>query len=127
MKTPLRILSLALALGGASAVAQAQGGGGGGGGRGGMSMEDRKAKMFEGITLTADQKTKIDTVMAQTAKKQQEMRASMQGGGDRQAMMEQMRTLNADQTKEIKAVLTAEQQPIFDKNMEAMMPRRPGN
>ncbi len=129
MKTPIRILALALTLGVAS-VAQAQGGGGGGGmggGRGGMSMEERKAKMFEGITLTADQKTKIDTIMAQTAKKQQDMRAQMQGGGDRQAMMESMRSLQADQTKAIKAVLTAEQQPIFDKNMEAMQPRRPGN
>jgi Spy/CpxP family protein refolding chaperone len=124
MKTPLRILSLALALGVAS-VAQAQGGGGGG--RGGMSMEDRKAKMFEGITLTADQKTKIDTIMAQSSKKQADLRASMGPDGDRQAMMGKMREIQADQTKEIKAVLTADQQPIFDKNMEAMAPRRPGN
>lgn len=128
MKTPLRILSLALALGCVSTVAQAQGGGGGGGGgRGGMSMEDRKAKMFEGITLTADQKTKIDTIMAQTAKKQAELRASMGPDGDRQAMMTKNREMQGEQTKAIKAILTADQQAAFDKNMEAMMPRRPGN
>lgn len=129
MKTPLRILSLALALGCVSTVAQAQGGGGGGGGgRGGMSMEDRKAKMFEGITLTADQKTKIDTIMAQTAKKNAELRASMQAGSPPPAdMREKMMGIRADETKSIKAVLTADQQPIFDKNMEGMAPRRPGN
>ncbi len=129
MKTPLRILSLALALGCAASVAQAQGGGGGGGGgggRGGMSMEQRKARMFEGITLTADQQVKIDTVMAKTATKQAEMRAAMQAGGDRTGMMEKNREIQTEQTKAIKALLTADQQPIFDKNMEAMMPRRPG-
>ncbi len=91
-----------------------------------MNMEQRKARMFEGITLTADQQVKIDTVMAQTARKQAEMRAEMQGGGDRMAMMEKTRELQTEQIKSIKAVLTNDQQPVFDKNMEAMMPRRPG-
>ena len=125
MNTPLRILSLALALGCVSSVAQAQGGGGGGRG---MSMEDRKAKMFEGITLTADQKIQIDTIMAQTAKKTAELRASMQAGGPPPTdMREKMTAMRADEAKAIKAVLIADQQPIFDKNMESMMPRRPGN
>ncbi len=127
MKTPLRILSLALALGCACTVVQAQGGGGGMGGGQRMSAEERKAKMFEGITLTADQKTKIDTVMAQTAKKQAELRASMTPDGDRQAMMTKNREMQAEQTKAIKAVLTADQNTVFDKNMEGMAPRRPGN
>jgi Spy/CpxP family protein refolding chaperone len=127
MKTPLRILSLALALGCASTVAQAQGGGMGGG-RGGMSAEERKAKMFEGITLTADQKTKIDTIMAQTAKKQAEMMAGMQAGGPPSPEMRTKRQeMQAEQTKAIKGVLTADQQAAFDKNMEGMAPRRPGN
>jgi len=127
MKTSLRVLSLVLALGAASTVAQAQGGGGGGGGRGGMSMEERKTRMFEGITLTVDQKTKVDTIMAESAKKQQELRSSMGPDGDRQAMMGKMREIQTEQSKAIKAVLTADQQPVFDKNMEGMMPRRPGN
>ena len=122
MKTSIRIFSLALALGCVSTVAQAQGGGGGRG----MSMEDRKAKMFEGITLTADQKTKVDTIMAETAKKQAELRASMGPDSDRQAMMTKNREMAAEQAKSIKALLTADQQPIFDKNMEGMTPRRPG-
>ena len=122
MKTSIRIFSLALALGCVSTVAQAQGGGGGRG----MSMEDRKAKMFEGITLTADQKTKVDTIMAETAKKQAELRASQAPDADRQAMMGKMREFQAEQAKAIKALLTADQQPLFDKNMEGMMPRRPG-
>ena len=65
--------------------------------------------------------------MAETAKKQTELRSSMGPDGDRQAMMGKMRDIQAEQTKAIKAVLTADQQPVFDKNMEAMMPRRPGN
>ena len=126
MKTSIRIFSLALALGCVSTVAQAQGGGGGGGGRG-MSMEDRKARMFEGITLTADQKTKVDTIMAETAKKQAELRASMGPDSDRQAMRTKNREFQGEQIKAIKALLTADQQRVFDKNMEGMMPRRPGN
>lgn len=126
MKTPLRILSLALALGVAS-VAQAQGGGGGGG-RGGMSMEDRKARMFEGITLAADQKTQIDSIMAATAKKQQELMAGVAAGGPPSPELRTKRTeMQAEQTKAIKAVLKADQQAAFDKNMEGMAPRRPGN
>lgn len=124
MKTSIRIFSLALALGCVSTVAQAQGGGGGRG----MSMEDRKARMFEGITLTADQKTKVDTIMAQTAKKQQEMMAGQTPGGPPSPEMREKRmALRADETKAIKTVLTADQQPAFDKNMEGMVPRRPGN
>jgi len=126
MKTPLRILSLALALGCASTVVHAQGGGGMGGGRG-MSMEDRKAKMFEGITLTADQKTTIDTIMAQTARKQQEMMAAAAGSPPSPEMRTKRQEMQAEQTKAIKAVLTADQHTAFDKNMEGMMPRRPGN
>jgi len=92
-----------------------------------MSMEERKTRMFEGITLTVDQKTKVDTIMAESAKKQQELRSSMGPDGDRQAMMGKMREIQTEQSKAIKAVLTADQQPVFDKNMEGMMPRRPGN
>ncbi len=125
MKTSLRILVAAASL--AIAVPAYAQGGGGGGGRMRMSAEERKAKMFEGITLTADQSVKIDTIMAQSAKKQQEIMASMQSGGDRMQMMEKNRENQAEQAKAIKAVLTADQQPIFEKNMEAMMPRRPGN
>jgi len=129
MKTPVRILALALTLGVAS-VAQAQGGGGGmGGGRGGMSAEERKAKMFEGITLSADQKTKIDTIMAQTAKKNAEFAAAnppTPGTPMAPELRAKRQEIQAEQTKAIKAVLTAEQQATFDKNMEGMMPRRPG-
>ncbi len=129
MKNSLRILVAVASLAVAAPAYAQGGGGGGGGGMGGprMSPEERKAKMFEGITLTADQQTKIDTAMAQSAKKQAELRASMQAGGDRQAMMGQMRDIQTEQTKAIKAVLTAEQAVIFDKNMEALQPRRPGN
>jgi len=130
MKTSLR-LSIATALLALSlpAAASAQGGMGGGmrGGMGGGSPEmqaQMRARMFEGITLTAEQSAKIDTIQAATRTKRMELRQS--SGGDRQQMMQQSMELMQEEAKAIKALLTPEQAAIFDKNREALMQRRGG-
>lgn len=123
MKSPLKIVAFALAFACAS-VAHAQGGRGGG-----MSQTERTAaqrtRVFEGITLTAEQTKKVDEVYAAQTKMQQEM---MAGGGDMRSpeMMAKRQAMTAETTKSIKAILTAEQLVTYEKNVEAMRAARRG-
>lgn len=129
MKTTLRVLAAALVVASAS-VAQAQGGGGGGGGNMQERMAQQRAMMFEGITLDAAQKTKIDSIQASSQKARMELRAGMtQGTPPSPEMREKQQALQADEQKAIKAVLTKEQNEVYDKNMAAMRERmgRRGN
>jgi Spy/CpxP family protein refolding chaperone len=121
MKTTLRILAAALVVASAS-VAQAQGGGGGG-----ANMAERqaaqRAALFEGITLSADQKTKIDSIYTASQKATAELRAGMtQGTPMTPELREKMTAVQAEQRK---AVLTAEQNVTFDANV-AKMPQGRG-
>ena len=122
MKTTLRILAAVVVVASAS-VAQAQGVGGGGG-----NMQERmaaqRAMVFEGITLAADQKSKIDSIQASMMKARQELRAGMQQGTPPSPeMREKQQALQADEQKAVKAVLTKEQNEQYDKNMAAMRER----
>ena len=128
MKNTLRILAAALVVASAS-VAQAQGGGGGGGA---ANMQERqaaqRAALFEGITLSAEQKTKIDSIYVASQKASADLRAGMtQGTPPSDELRAKMMAVTTDQRKAIKAVLTAEQNVTFDANV-AKMPqgRRPG-
>ena len=127
MKNTLRILAAALVVASAS-VAQAQGGGGGGGGGGQERQAQMRAALFEGITLTADQKTKIDSIYVASQKASADLRAGItQGTPPSDELRAKMQAVQVEQRKAIKAVLTAEQNVIFDANV-AKMPqgRRPG-
>jgi Spy/CpxP family protein refolding chaperone len=107
----------------AAPLAAQQGGGRPGGmgqGRGDpAAMQARQNEMlFQGITLSAEQKAKVDSIQAQARAQQQEM---MQAGGmrdpeTRQRMMQQRQATMAA----IRAVLTAEQQTKFDANLANM-------
>lgn len=111
-----------VALGGTDVQAQ----GGGGGGRGGPGMQARMAEMmFKDITLSAEQKTKIEEIQ----KKYADMMPAFTPGSPPSAEDRQKRQeLMAKQNEEIKAALTDEQKPVFDKNVADMaaMRRRPG-
>jgi len=130
MKNTIRMFVAAAAL--AIAVpAYAQGGGGGGGGGMQMSPAERMARqkemLFKDITLTAAQSAKIDTVMLDAGKKQQEaMMAARNGGGDMAAMRESMQKMNAERNEALKAGLTDEQKKKFDENVAAMPQGRRG-
>ena len=119
----LRMAALGVALIiGSSVAASAQGGppaGGGamqqGGGRGGrpnMQMKD--------ITLTAEQQAKVDEINKKYAPEMQALRDAMQGGGDRAEGMKKMGELRTKMAPEIRAVLTTEQQAVYDKNSADM-------
>lgn len=86
---------------------------------GGMNAERMEAMMFNGITLTASQKAQVDSIHARH-------RTEMQGldprnnPGDREKMRQMMQAHMA----EIRAVLTPEQQAVFDQNVQQMRDRR---
>src|SRR5215204_2511980 len=120
----IRTIALGLALlAGAAVSAQAQGQQGQPGGRG-----RGVAALLEGITLAADQQTKVDSIQKAFAPKLQEARdaarAARESGGDPAETMKKMRGVNEELTTAIKTVLTTEQQAVFQKNVEAAEARR---
>ena len=124
----MAVLGAALVLG-MTATAEAQGGGGAGarGGRGGI------ARLMTDITVSADVQTKIDSIVAKYQVQQRELMgmpaagAGAAGGGGGGGMGMQMTDeqraklaeLSTRRNAEIRALLTAEQQVVFDKNVAA--------
>lgn len=101
-------------------TAQGQGGGGRQGQMGGnpAAMQARQnERLFEGITLSAEQKAKVDSIQAAA----REAPAAMQGGGmrDPEARQRMMAQRQATMTA-VRAVLSAEQQATFDRNLANM-------
>ena len=107
----------ALAFSGTMALAQG-GGGGGGRGQGGAQMMQM---MMQGITLSAEQQTKVDTIV----KKYADMNAALRQDEslDMQARRAKVGENRTKQNDEIKAVLTDEQKKVFEKNMADMQAR----
>jgi len=128
MKTTLRVLAAAAALAMATpAFAQ-------GGGMGGMQMspEQRLARqkemLFQGITLSAEQSAKADTLIMQGMRKQMEAMQTMRGGGgDMAGMREQMQKMNAERNDALKALLSTDADKAkFDENLKNMPQGRRG-
>ncbi|MEP6731491.1 MAG: Spy/CpxP family protein refolding chaperone [bacterium] len=115
----LRIAALGFALVvGGSVVASAQGAGTQQQGRG-----NRPDQRLKDITLTAEQQAKIEEINKKYQPEMQVIRESMQGGGDRTEGMKKMNELRTKMQPEIRAILTPEQQAIFDKNVTEMKAR----
>ena len=117
----IRIAMLAFALCAVSASvasAQAQGeaqqGGRRGGGMGGMLLKD--------ITLTDAQKEQAKTIREKYLPQLLEIRKSVQATGapPDDATRAKMTDLQTKQTTELRAILTADQQAVFDKNLAEM-------
>ncbi len=124
----IRIL-MAAAMVFVASTAAAQGGQGGGGMGQGGGQGRQNEMLFKGITLTDVQKAKIDSIQAAG---RTEMQAMMQGGGMQDSTSRaKMMTMRTKQRADIRAVLTAEQATIYDKNIAEMPPmgggRRPPN
>lgn len=121
----IRIATLAFALcAGLTSVAAAQGqpepqGQGEmrrGGGMGGMLLKD--------ITLTDAQKAQIKTIREKYLPQQMELRKAAQAtGGADEANRAKMMDLQEKQAAEIRAILTADQQKVFDLNLKEMRDR----
>ncbi|HMJ17785.1 MAG TPA: hypothetical protein VK478_05280 [Gemmatimonadaceae bacterium] len=123
----IRIATLAFALcAGMTSVAAAQGqpapkeGQGEmrrGGGMGGMLLKD--------ITLTEAQKEQVKTIREKYVPRQLELRKAVQatGGPPDEATRAKMMELQSQQSAEIRAILTADQQKAFDHNLHEMKER----
>jgi periplasmic protein CpxP/Spy len=92
---------------------------GGPGGPGGFGRADQA--LLRGITLSADQQQRIDSIRTRYRTQMEQMR--QQQGGDRDAMRTQMRATMDKQQAEIRAVLTPDQQTQFDQNVAEMRNR----
>ncbi len=94
------------------------------GGPGGFAAR-RMQMLLNGITLTGTQQAKIDSIQkSYQAKMPAFTPGQMPDSATRAQRFELMRQQNMD----IRAVLTTDQQAVFDKNvadMQARMPRRP--
>ncbi len=92
---------------------------------GGMGMRQggparRMQALFNGITLTAQQQKSVDSIQAAY---QPRMRAMFTPGSPPDsATRASMAALRSSENKDLRAVLTPDQQTIFDKNLAAMPP-----
>jgi Spy/CpxP family protein refolding chaperone len=89
----------------------------GSGGMGGMLLKD--------ITLTDAQKAQIKTIREKYMPQQVELRKASQatGGPPDEATRTKMMDLQEKQAAEIRAILTADQQKVFDANLKDMRDR----
>jgi len=126
MRNKIVALCIGLAFG-AAALAGAQSPGGGGGGGGGFAGR-RMQRLTQGITLTAEQQAKVDSI---TAKYTAQLPPFTPGTPPDSATRAKMRTLFGNQDEEIRALLTPDQQKAWDQNVtemrNRMQQRSPGN
>lgn len=105
-------LGVALLVGGAT-LAQAQAGGAQQQGerRGGRNME------LNGIELTDAQKVQLEAIQKKYQPEMMSIRNDMMNGGDRAELMKKAANLREKSAKDIRAILTPDQQVVFDKNL----------
>lgn len=114
-----------------------KGGPGGPGGRQQMSPEDmlkrQNQRLVTDLKLNKDQEAKVSAINKKYMDKNAGSWEKMRDASDeeRKAFRDQMRKVNEDKNKEIKALLSADQLKLFDemqkKNAEAMKNRQGGN
>lgn len=86
-----------------------------------MTPEQRQARqnesLFKGITLTEVQKAKVDSIQLAARKTNETL---MQGARQDPAVRDKMIEARRKSMADIRAVLTPEQQAVYDCNVEAM-------
>ena len=113
----LRIAALvaALLITGA-AVARAQGAMQQGG-------QSRRNVQLDGIELTDAQKSRLDEIQKKYQPEMMALRTELQNGGDRAELMRKSSALRDRSSADIRAILTADQQVVFDKHTAEMKAR----
>lgn len=87
----------------------------------------RMQVLLQGITLSAAQQTQVDSIRARYAA---QMPAFTPGSPPSPEDRQRRRELTQQHDAELRAVLTPEQQQVWDRNVEQMRanaPQRPGN
>ncbi len=121
MKLIRFLAAAAIALTATTAMAQGGPPGGQGGGQRQMEM------LLKGITLTDAQKATVDSIVAAARAESMKLREGLEPGTmPSPELRAQMTAVTTKRNEAIKAVLTAEQQAVFAKNLEeiAAMPRQ---
>jgi Spy/CpxP family protein refolding chaperone len=113
----IRIAALvAVLLVGGAAIASAQGAMQQGG-------QGRRNVQLDGIELTDAQKVKLDEIQKKYQPEMTALRADMLNGGDRAELMKKGVALREKSSAEIRAILTPDQQVVFDKHTADMKSR----
>jgi Spy/CpxP family protein refolding chaperone len=113
----IRIAALAAAfLIGGALTASAQAGATQQGGR-------RGNQALVGIELTEAQKGKLEEIQKKYQPEMMALRTQFQSGGDRAELMKKGAALRDRSSAEIRAILTADQQVVFDKHTAEMKTR----
>jgi len=85
---------------------------------------NQMAMLMNGITLTADQQTKVDSIWKANEPMREQMRSQMKPGETPDsAMRAHMMAMRDQQTKAYRAILTPDQAKTFDKNVAEMRER----
>ena len=95
---------------------QPQGGQRQGGGRG-----NQMAMLMQGITLSAEQQVKIDSITAKSGAARRELMQDQ--SMDQDARRAKGREMMTKQNDDVKAVLTDDQKKVFEKNVADMQAR----
>lgn len=122
MKFRIATVAAVLALAASASAAVAQQPGPPPGGMGGPGGGRRMTALMNGITLTAQQQARVDSIVAGV---RAQMPAFTPGQAPDPTAMQQRRALSARQDSLVRAVLTPEQQSIWDRNLQSM-PQFPG-
>jgi Spy/CpxP family protein refolding chaperone len=83
----------------------------------------RMEMLFKDITLTPEQRSKIDSIQGHY---REQMPSFTPGSPPDSATREKIRGLFQRERDDIRAVLTPDQQKVYDRNVAEMRPRRPG-
>ena len=121
----IRFAVAGIALCAGASVASAQGGPPMGGQQGQGGGRGMNAMLFEGITLTEAQQTKIDEIRAKYRPQMQALRpAPGQAGPPDESTRKKMDELQEHQSHDIREILNDDQRKVFDVNAAAMKKRR---
>ncbi|HTH65318.1 MAG TPA: hypothetical protein VL563_11550 [Gemmatimonadales bacterium] len=117
MRNKIAVLTIPLMLCAAAiASAQSPAGGPGGGGFGQRRMQ----RLLQGITLSPEQQTKVDSI---TTKYRAQMPAFTPGTPPDSATRAKLRVLYGNEDEEIRTLLTPDQQKVWDQNVTEMRNR----
>jgi protein CpxP len=118
----IRIATLAFSLcAGMTSIAAAQGQPEGGKGQGEMRRGERGGWLLKDITLTDAQKNQVKTIREKYVPRQLELRKAVQATGtEDEATRAKIMELQNQQAADIRAILTPDQQKVFDHNLHEM-------
>jgi Spy/CpxP family protein refolding chaperone len=85
------------------------------------TIEQQMERLNTELTLTDEQKPKVEALLKETQKKMQELRADTSVPRDQQR--EKMTAIRDDQTKAMKKILTTDQFPKYEKYLEQQRTR----